>query len=375
MKTPSNDLFLIIQSLSTAEKRQFKAQYQQESRTLDLFEIIAGMDEYDEQRVKTKLGDDTFVKNLKVHKVRLQQQVLSFLRQNKAEKTLTERLREQIDCLEILFERKLYAQAFDLAAKLEKQATAQEEYEYLLIILGIKARQQVYMQPQSVKNTILGIENCLAVISNYTYYAKISNQINLLSISTDPKNEAQMAEIIVSQIVEKGDSIAALSDIAARMRNHSLSAWRRIDKDLDGACDYTRANIHLCQANPKRYKEKPTPYFNILTNHIISCGMAKKYDEALTYIAFAKSLADENPNLEPNLMFAYNQAILAYKFKQQYHDAIHFFNTVAEPLLQKYKLTNLYTGQSRYLLYLDTSTAQCINLWVYIFAKAARRRY
>jgi hypothetical protein len=353
MKTPSNDLFLIIQSLSSTEKRQFKAQYQQESRTLDLFELMAGMAEYDEQRVKEQLNDASFVKNLKVHKVRLEQQVMSFLRQNKTEKSLGERLREQIDYLEILFERKLYTQAFDLAAKLEKQAKAQEEYEHLLIILSMKTRQQVYMQPKLANNSIEEIENCLAVISNYTYYAKISNQINTLSISADPKHEAQMLQVVASQIVEKGDEVAALSDIAARMRNHSLAIWRRRHKDLEGACDYTRANINICQANPKLYKEKPAPYFNILINHIISCGLAKKYDEALSYIKLLKEVADNNSTLEPHLIYAYSQAILAYKSKQEYKEAFVFFNTVAEPNLQKYNLTGLHTGQLMYISMMD----------------------
>lgn len=349
MKTPSNDLFLIIQSLSNVEKRQFRAQYQQESRTLDLFEIISGMGEYDEQAVKARLDDAKFVKNLKVHKVRLQQQVLSFLRQYKTDKTLAERIREQLDYVDILFQRKLYAQAFDLLAKLEKQAEAYEEYELLFLCLTIKWRQEAYMRVDAVDKTIVQIKNNLATIENYMYHAYINNQINQLYVSPKPNREELIGELVVRQLIDREEGVKPLSDTAARMRNYSLSVWRQLKQDVAGACAYTRANIQLCKAKPKLYAEKTAIHFNILVNHIVACSMAKNYEEALQYIESVEDLAAQLPALEAHLMYPYFHAVASYKSMGAYQFGIDFFIKIARPNMEKYGLTGSYTAQLMYL--------------------------
>ena len=72
MKTPKDNIFQLISSMSAAEKRYFKRHYSSEKNMLtDLFDFINSMDEYKEEVVRQKFADNKLAKNLKVYKVQL----------------------------------------------------------------------------------------------------------------------------------------------------------------------------------------------------------------------------------------------------------------------------------------------------------------
>jgi hypothetical protein len=353
MKTPSNDLFRLIKVMSPIERRQFKAQHGGESsnNTLDLFDIIAKMEQYDEQQAKQQLKDASFAKNLKVHKNRLQQQILSFLRQHKTEPTPAERIREQIDYVEILLQRKLYDMSFDILDKLCKQCETYEEYELLLLVLGLKARQETYFRRDAVKGTIKELQQCLNIIDNYVKQAQVNDLVSSLFIVRD--EDAQRVEkinaIISRDILEQGEAMLPKSPVAARMYNHSMSIWRRVLDDNEGCCSYTRANVIVCEANPIVLKEKPMPYFNILINHIIACQNAQKYPEMWDCMSKMEALQARFDYFEPHLLYGYHECILGLKKQMQTDEAIAFFVEKVLPLINKLDLSQTPTALIIYL--------------------------
>ena len=81
MKPPNNQLFLLIQSMTAAEKRYFKRHYaSHKNQTTELFDFINSMDIYDEKLVKEHFTNSKLSTNLKVYKVQLAKLLLKSLR-------------------------------------------------------------------------------------------------------------------------------------------------------------------------------------------------------------------------------------------------------------------------------------------------------
>jgi tetratricopeptide (TPR) repeat protein len=359
MKTPSNDLFRLIKTMSAIERRQFKVVHNGDigasNNTLDLFDIIANMEEYDEAAVKQQIKDASFAKNLKVHKNRLQQQILSYFRLHKTAPTPAERIREQVDYAEILWQRKLYDMSLELLERAGKQCEIYEEYELLLLVLGIKARQQIYFKRDLLKGTIEDIQKCLHIIDNYTKQAKVNDVLSSLFMQTLREDESLRVEkinaVVERDILAHGDDMLPISPIAARMYNHSMSIWRRIIGDKEGYCNCTRDSVMVCEKNPTLLKEKPASYFNILINHIIACQNAAKYTEMWECMSKMEDLKERFDYFQPHLIYGYHECVCGLKNQLHTDEAISFFSDEVQPLVDKFDLSQTHSSR---LIYLKT---------------------
>ena len=132
MKTTEH-LFYLIKSLSKAEKRSFKLfakQYSKDGQNnyAVVFDGIDKMDKYDHQTLIKKLKGTINIKNLSTLKVQLSELILKSLRQNSASYSENMRLRQNIDYIDILFEKGLYHHASKLLEKAFELARTQGNY-------------------------------------------------------------------------------------------------------------------------------------------------------------------------------------------------------------------------------------------------------
>ncbi len=351
MKTPSNDLFRLIKTLSPAERRQWQQQ-QGSSQLRQLFDHIQAQETYNEALIKEALGGQgkSFAANLKVHKVRLYQELLQFLRDAKAELSPAERIRRQIDGIEILLQRQL----FDLAYKAIQQAKSAclewEEYELLLVILGIQARQEAYfkeLQPEALTST-QQLAELLRIIENYTEWARLNTRLKdlLLQRSTfDESGFQKVLEAIDKEILQPYESIRPLSAIAARMHNHCLFIWRDILGDLQNAHRCTRANVEIMLQRQALINEKPMQYFNILVNHIVACSHAMRFEELQECLQIQEGIAERQPFFKPYLLYAYFEVLQMLKALNRWEEALVFYETKALPIIEQYNLSEKYAAR------------------------------
>ncbi len=142
MKTSSNDLFLLVKSMTKNEKGYFikiTGKLGKDKIYVKLFKAIEKQtllrDKYDEGGIKNILGNEAAVRQLSVYKGYLYQQVLKILSMYRESKSEKKELYEYIDNLDTLISKGLFLQANDLLMKAKKKARDSESFDILLSLL------------------------------------------------------------------------------------------------------------------------------------------------------------------------------------------------------------------------------------------------
>ncbi|MEC5142624.1 hypothetical protein [Chitinophaga sp. 212800010-3] len=127
----SDALFILIKTLTKAEKRNFQLAFNKNNTKEDvlfiqLFNTLDKMKEYDEELILKKITDikKQQLSNVKAH---LYKHLLSSLRQLYKQKDPLIDLREQLDHARVLYNKGLYNQSLKILAKAKVAAMEQEE--------------------------------------------------------------------------------------------------------------------------------------------------------------------------------------------------------------------------------------------------------
>jgi len=193
MKTPSDELFMLIKSLNRYEKRHFKAASShgrgQEAREttayLALFDANDSMDSYNEQELRTRLRKKGGPEKLKRIKSYLQESILKFLEGYYVDFSIEIQLQRHLQRIEVLLEKRLYDMAWKVIGKAEKFALENENHLYLLLLMDWKrkALQRQVDLPEIkkyLKNGFQEEEEVLAFYENLLQYRKLNLQADVL---------------------------------------------------------------------------------------------------------------------------------------------------------------------------------------------------
>ncbi len=136
MKTPSDDLFQLIKSLTRQEKRYFKLYASRhaiegQNKYVLLFDAIDQQTEYDEVAIRAKFKDQGFVRQLHVAKNYLYQSILNSLR-HFHESRSEDRFHTEMRHAALLFNKGLYNQSERALDKAKKLAAENEHFLQLL---------------------------------------------------------------------------------------------------------------------------------------------------------------------------------------------------------------------------------------------------
>ena len=137
MKTVSDDLFRLIKSMNKSEKGYFKkyaAKNEAGSKQnyILLFNAIDSMSEYDEDLLKKKLKNESFIKQLPVYKVYLFNLILRSLGPNSVSADAGARMKEYIENSRVLSSKALFREALKQLKKAKELARKFSNYLILL---------------------------------------------------------------------------------------------------------------------------------------------------------------------------------------------------------------------------------------------------
>ncbi len=127
---PTDNLFILIKTLTRSEKRQFKLyatrlELNAEAKFLQLFDIMDKMKTYNEEDIlKSKIVTKSQLSNLKAH---LYKQILISLRMNPLNQNIRLVIREQLDFATILYHKGLFKQSLKILDKTKTLALNYEE--------------------------------------------------------------------------------------------------------------------------------------------------------------------------------------------------------------------------------------------------------
>lgn len=180
MSNKSSDaLLLLIQSLTKAEKKNFKLYVTRNSkredlRTVKLFDILEKMNEYDETKILQKYTSLPKQQLLNVKSI-LYNDILSSLRLLKENEHIDIRLHEQMDHARILYGKGLYMQSLKILEKMRELATVHHQFSYLQQILFFEKK----IETLHITRSMVGRADLL--VNNANRVNEMLTTINTLS--------------------------------------------------------------------------------------------------------------------------------------------------------------------------------------------------
>lgn len=135
MHQPSNDIFILIKSLSRTEKRYFKITVNRHLDTANknennyskLFDAIETQDRYCEEELREKFKHEGFIKHFAITKHFLYEAIIKSLNQMYSKKSIQSQLQFLLGQVELLFGKALYKQCLKALNKVQKLAEEHEQ--------------------------------------------------------------------------------------------------------------------------------------------------------------------------------------------------------------------------------------------------------
>lgn len=330
--TKKNNLFLLIKSLTKAEKRYFKlhaAMGGDHKNYLRLFDFIGKQKEYDEQAVRRRFKDEAFVKQLHVTKIYLNKLILKSLRNFHASLSIDAELKDLLRDIELLFKRELFDQCQYSIAKAEDIARAYEKHYSLLEIYEWKRklallRSGAEKRRDEVNEVIARERLSLKKLQTVNEYWDLTiNQVNSRLVSGGSDNRKQFLSHPLLKNVKAADTLQAKS-----LYYFILQTQYYFQGNLAKAERSVTDLIELLESHPDRIKENPGSYITALNNKIGVCLRAKKLKAIPELLAKIRAipqkygLKPQSPLAIKTILQTYNVELEMYRDSGDYERGI-----------------------------------------------------
>lgn len=164
---PSDELHQLIKNLSMSEKRYFKIFSSRhviagENNYIRLFDTIEKQQEYDEQKIKTKFGKETFISHLPSEKHYLYNHVLDSLNAFHKDRTFLTRYCNILMTIEVLYHKGLFDQCKKVIKKAKVEAYLLEKFSMLKLI--VRWETLIYITDEDAKKLTKSFDEELRIL-------------------------------------------------------------------------------------------------------------------------------------------------------------------------------------------------------------------
>lgn len=270
-----DSLFILVQSLSTSEIRQFKLYvnrigFNADAKFLLLFDELKKMKSYDEERIiRKKISSKKQLSNLKAH---LYKEILVSLRLKPSHRNNRLQLREQLDFATILYQKGLYRQALKILDKAKNIAFDLDEKTIALNVISLEKVIESQYITRSFdgradelirQSQELSVENaCVTRLSNLSlrlYHEMLKN-----GYAQSEKDKATIENIF--EEATRGVKMKNLS-FQEKLWFFKASVWKHLLlQDYKHAYKYSRHWVELFYAQPEMIENHPVWYIKGNTN-------------------------------------------------------------------------------------------------------------
>lgn len=272
----SNQLFLLIQSMSKQEKRYFRIFSSRHSNEKNnyytLYQVIDRQKEYNEEAIIKLLKEHQFVNRLSIAKTRLYDQLLRSLSAFHAQKSIDSDLFFIIQSIEILYSKALYKAAWK---KLHSGLKLAEKYEKHEIILQLNKWKQRLIEKDNYQSLDLqhieewqaADQNILKQIKEYNALWHLKSKIfKILFYGSEnsPKNILKI-QLLMEENVDPLDE-NSLSIRSKFLYHHIHSAFHFAKKDLASSFYHLNQNLDLLDSFSWLFSDNPFAEISILSN-------------------------------------------------------------------------------------------------------------
>jgi tetratricopeptide (TPR) repeat protein len=300
---PSTELFDLIKSLTKSEKRFFKLSSSLQSgekNYLKIFDAIDKQSVYNEDAVKEKFKDESFISHFPSEKNHLYKLLLKSLRNFHADASVSSVLTQEIKNIEILYKKALYKECYKFLKRAKKLAWEHEKFYYLfelinwekiLIEESYKAG-EFFVSPLEIMEEE---KQVLKKLQNLAEYHMLYSEINYLF-----KNKGYVRNKEEYDILEKisGHPLIVGKNTALSVRATSIcyyiqgfSFWAKGDREKSFE---TFNKVKLVLDKSPTIKEDLAKRYVRACRGILNYYVYKRdYDEAVSMINFMKSLSEK----------------------------------------------------------------------------------
>lgn len=313
----NQELFVLIHSLSTSEKRHFtlycKAQGSSSSY-LRLFQFISSQHEYDEAVLREYFEGEKFLAQLHVMKNYLRSMILRSLRNFHGATSKHAELKDCLRNVEILFFKELFTHARHELKRAEQIARKYEIHSGLYEVLDWKRRMAQHEAPMAFDTFTEILEDqhdTLNVMKNSTDYVHMIVDISqsiLKEDNTPVRNEEWLCDVSNALSLE------------AMIMHYNANYFRDIGKEASGVREELFYElIETLESHPHRLKEDPGLYASSINNFIGYFAFQKRYKPALELINRAKVIYDrvqlksEKKTLLKQILRTYSMELEIYR--------------------------------------------------------------
>lgn len=280
MKTVSDDLFRLIRSLNKPEKGFFKKYAAKNAASgkqnyITLFDAIDKMEEYDEEKLRKQLKNESFIKQLPVYKVYLFNLILKSLHLFGSVDNAESRLTEMLINVKILNSRALYKEAAKQLKKAKELAYKFNNMRFILETLSLE-RSLILFNPdkssfEKRKNVYKEQQDFILRLNDYYDFNWYCDWMTILVDQKADFKEGEkikeMDKIISAPLMQTeliaGDYNTKLFQIHTHLLYHSAK------RDNERIHEYLKKEILLAEKNRHIIDDNPQNYSFALINFLL----------------------------------------------------------------------------------------------------------
>jgi len=304
-------LFVLIKSLSTSEKRQFRLYVNRlginvDAKFLLLFSEIDKMTEYDEDIIlQKKITSKQQLSNLKAH---LYKQILISLRMNPSLQNTVIQLREQLDFANILYQKGLHRQALKILDKAKQTAIELDEKTIAIDIIELEKIIESQYITRSIDSRAEDLVRQSHKLSVQNIYSTELSNLSLSLYSEMLKNGYAQSESDKENIItvfEKKIKKIKFSKLSFREKLwfYKAHVWKNLLlQDYKHAYKHCQKWVDLFYENPTMIHYHPVWYIKGNTNLmkiLFINGQITKLEES--FEKFRKTTGSKNFLTNENL--------------------------------------------------------------------------
>lgn len=288
-KTPSNRLFLLIKSLSGAEKRYFHIATQKDtdSKYVQLFAAIDAQQTFDEAALQLAIYGKQPVTGKKYSELKayLYDALLKHLSDFDAHTGVDYTLKGMLLGIQSLFKRRMMDDCKYQLRRAKKLAILHEQFAVILE-LSAWEKQVTYAEAdidyfdQHLARIQAEEAACLAQWENLKAYENLFYELYVLMRKNTIKTEAGRRQIEAWLVYPLLVDESACRSFKARVLYYRIHAILRHQlRDMDAFYQYSKQLIDILESRPLLLRDDTAHYIAALSNYATSCGYSGRYDE------------------------------------------------------------------------------------------------
>jgi hypothetical protein len=300
---PSHELFRLVKSLTKSEKRFFKLMSSLQNgkkNYIKLFDAIEKQQEYDEEAIKRQFSGQTFIKHLPSEKNHLYKLVLKSLRLFYSENSVSAILAENIQSIEILYNKALYSECGKLVRKAKKIAESHERFYYLFELIKwekllLEEEFQSGKFDRDLNKLVDEEHSVIRKLRNLAEYQILYSKTNYVFRQggyTRNRQERELVNEIQNHELIKGKN-TALSKRAAATCYYVKGLCAITNNEVeDSFLNFSRV-VQIFEENPNLIQDIPKQYIRSLGNLFYYFVKAGDYQRLFGLIDKMRSFKDQ----------------------------------------------------------------------------------